>query len=114
MKKNSAEFKAVRELVNDYQDNKNRKKFIRMYSLKPAEPLENKILLGKPATGGEMLYDINYDTVVFNLLDAKHKLFRDESSGIYYFKPSSKSNFKESPFDFTGKLKKELKAVIKD
>jgi hypothetical protein len=112
IKRNSEEFKKLREIIEAHKKDPFRMKWIRMYSLKPSADLKERVLLNSAKNGGDIIYSMQLDTVLFNFLDAKHKLFKDENTGIYYFKPSSKSDFIESPFDLAGKLKKELEATI--
>lgn len=97
IKRNSEEFHAVRDFVNEHVDDAGRKKKIRLYSLKPSEPLKNRVLINV-----SIIYDLEFEVLLFNLLDTKHKLFRSEKSGVYYFKTSSKSKFIELPFEIKG------------
>lgn len=101
IKRNSPEFRAVRDFINDHVDDAGRKKKIRLYSLKPSEALKNRILIRS-----SIIYDLQFEVLLFNLLDAKHKLFRNEKSGLYYFKSSAESKFIELPFEIIGKMEK--------
>jgi hypothetical protein len=98
VKRNSAEFKAVREFVNDHPGGS----AIRIYSIKPYEQLKDRVLLKRKSSDDKVVYDLELDQLRFNLLDRKRKLFRDPESGIYFFKSSGRSKFIELPFEVRG------------
>jgi hypothetical protein len=96
IKRNSAEFKSVRDFVNDAAESRNRRKLVKIYSLKPSEDLSKKKIIPASGASNEVIYELAFDNLLFNLLDAKHKLCKD--GDIYYFKSSEKSGFIELPF----------------
>lgn len=108
IKRNSREFKDIKEIFDDYANLKSGKKWIRLFSLKPYETLEHKILINDLKNAGDALYSINYDTILDYLRDRSKKLFRQDDSAVYYFKSSQKSKWIEFPFELTGKLKKKV------
>jgi hypothetical protein len=103
VRRNSAEFKSVRDLINDNAENKARRRSIKLFSLKPYEPLSKKIRISDT-----VMYDLSYNTLLFNLLDTSHKLFRDEDKGTYFFKSSESSEFIELPFELSPALRKKV------
>lgn len=104
LKRNSEDFKKVRDFVNDCEGDKNIMKKLKLYSLKPYEGLEKRVLLHRDKKEEAMIFDMEFEVLKFNLLDAKHKLFLDEKTGLYYFKTSSQSKYIELPFEITEKL----------
>jgi hypothetical protein len=98
VKRNSAEFKSIREFVNDHPDGH----AIKLYSLKPYEQLKDRVLLKRKSSDDKVIYELELDQLRFNLLDPKRKLFRDDGTGIYFFKESAKSKFIEVPFELKG------------
>jgi hypothetical protein len=99
IKRNSEEFKAVRDFISEHEEAKDRKKKIRLYSLKPSDELDERTLISSA-----VIYDLEFEVLQFNLLDAKHKLFKDPKTGLYYFKSSSGSKYIELPFEIKAKL----------
>jgi hypothetical protein len=108
IKRNSTEFGDVEALMKEYAHKASRKKLIRLYALKPMEALDEKILLNTVKPNGDILYDMNYNSILEHFDDRGHKLYREGRHPLYYFKTSAKSNWMKLPFEFTGKLKKQL------
>jgi hypothetical protein len=106
IKRNSREFKDVKEIIDEYKDDPTRKKLIRLYSLKPLEKLENKELIKSQTKNAAVVYDLNYELITEYLRDRNKKLFREDAAPLYYFKTSATSPLTEQPFELTGKLKK--------
>ncbi|MDF2436934.1 MAG: hypothetical protein K0Q95_1310 [Bacteroidota bacterium] len=101
VKRNSSEFKAVRDFVNEFVNDHSKMKYLKLFSLKPYEKLEKRILLHRNKKEEAVVFDLELEALQFNLLDAGHKLFKDEKSGLYYFKSSSASSSIEVPFQIT-------------
>jgi hypothetical protein len=108
IKRNSREFKDVKSLIEEYAESKSVKKFIRLYAIKPHQKLEEAVLLNELKKDRDALYNLYYASLMDHLSNTAKKLFRDKEAPFYYFKSSAKSRFKELPFEFTGKLKKQI------
>lgn len=109
IKRNSAEFKKVKDIFLHYAEKPSRKKSIKLYALRPYEELSEKILINSAA-----VYNITYDTVLdYMTLNRSKKLFREEKSGVYYFKSGSKSRWTEFPFKLAAKIQPPVLKVIK-
>ncbi|MBA3663228.1 MAG: hypothetical protein H0W61_03345 [Bacteroidetes bacterium] len=108
IKRNSREFKVVKELLVDYAESATRKKVIKLYALKPYQSLEERILINDLKKDVAILYDLSYESILEYIRDRSKKLFREDKVALYYFKSSSKSKWIEYPFELTGKLKKQV------
>jgi len=108
VKRNSREFKDVKDLIVKYVTKSTRKKLIMLYAIKPAQSLSEKILINTDKNA-EAFYDLTYDLLLNYLDDTRKKLFRKKhNEPFYYFKTTTKSKYIELPFEFTGKLKQYL------
>src|SRR6185503_17552447 len=87
VKRNSAEFKEIKEIVSDYSDLAGRRRWILLYSLKPYHSLKVAVLLNKEPDA-DVIYNLAYDSLHDYIYNRSEKLYRDEDSGIYYFKKS--------------------------
>lgn len=104
VKRNSAEFKKIREILLELADKPERRKSVKLFAIRAYEGLDKRILI-KSA----IIYDINYETIVdYISLNKSKKLFRKEKEDVYYFKSSAKSKWIEFPFLFTGKLNRSI------
>jgi hypothetical protein len=115
VKRNSSEFKEVKEILEAYEKNGARKRAIRLYALKPFESLEKKILINDVKKDKEVIYAITYDTLLeYVRFNKEKKLFR-ENDGLYYFKSNAKSKWMEFPFELSPALKRRVRplAVVK-
>ncbi|MDF2453727.1 MAG: hypothetical protein K0S26_3231 [Bacteroidota bacterium] len=112
IKRNTPEFKEVKNLVSEYTDSSSAKKYILLYSMKPYQELKEKILLNTVKKDGAILYSLAYDSLREYICSNTKKLFREEKESIYYFKTSSASASIELPFAFAGKLKKSLSKLL--
>jgi hypothetical protein len=108
VRKNSTEYRSVEKLIRQYAKKKDRKKFIKLYTLRPGETLKEKIALNASGADMDALYNINYESILAYFENPGHTLYRESEAPFYYFKSSSKSTWYEFPFEFTGKLKKQL------
>ena len=107
IKRNSTEFKQVKEFIEDESEKPVRKRLVKLYALKPSDDLDEKVLLNEVKENGLVIYDLAYESLRDYFRDKTKKLFREEK-GLYYFKSSAVSKWKEVPFEFTCKLKKQL------
>lgn len=110
VKRNSKEFKEIKEIISDYREVSGRKRWILLYSLKPYHALKDAVLINKQKEAS-VLYELAFDSLHDYFLTRTEKLYRDEKSGIYYFKRNPRSKWMEAPFSFKGKLKLQVKKV---
>lgn len=110
VKRNGAEFKAIKEIVSDYSELAGRRRWIQLYSLKPYHSLKEAVLLNKEPDA-DILYNIAYDSLHYYIYNRSEKLYCDGNSGIYFFKKGPHSKWIEQPFAFAGKLLKQLKPL---
>lgn len=108
IRRNSDEFARVATLLNDYKNKPSRKKLILLYALKPSEPLSERVLINKLKQNANTLYNMSYDSILQYLEDRHQKLFRESKTPLYYFKSSGGSDWLKFPFEFTGKLRREV------
>jgi hypothetical protein len=105
IRRNTPEFRKLRDQLNELTDDPKRHEKVQLYSLKPSEELSKKVLLSHRSAAGKVIYDLAFETLLFNIIDAGHKLFYDEEEKVYYFKTSGSSKFIDLPFRISG-LKK--------
>jgi hypothetical protein len=108
VKRNSTEFKDVRSILEEYENKPTRKRLIKLYAIKPTEKIEDMILINTLKQNADVLYNMQYATILEYFWDKAEKLYREDKKMIYYFKSSPGSDWIKVPFEFTGKLKKEL------
>jgi hypothetical protein len=108
VKRNSREFKDIKDIFDDYEGHASRKKLILLYSVKPYESIEDRILLNDQKKDASVLYGLNYESVKDYLRDRSKKLFRENDKALYYFKSSEGSKWIEFPFELKGKLKEQV------
>ena len=114
VKRNTREFKVIKSIISDHMEIPGRRRWIRLYSLKPYHGLKDAILLNNQKENPGVLYDLAYDSLHDYIFTRSEKLYKDEDLGFYYFKRSPASKWIEMPFSFAGKLKKQVKAAIKN
>lgn len=110
VKRNTAEYKAIRALISEYAKKPSRMRSILLYALKPYHSLKEIILLNQQKANTAVVYDMAYDTLSAYFHNSSKKLFRD--SGIYFFKSNANSKWMEAPFSFKGKLNTQVKKLI--
>ena len=108
VRKNSTEYRSVEKLIRLYAKKKDRKKFIKLYALRPGEILKEKTSLNTAGGSMDAMYNINYESILAYFENSIHTLYREGEEPFYFFKSSAKSTWYEFPFEFTGKLKKQL------
>jgi hypothetical protein len=102
IKRNSSEFKKVKDIFSGLTDKQKRKKSIKLFALRPYEDLSDRIFIRSA-----IIYDITYETILdYLLFNKSKKLFRNEGLDLYYFKSSAASKWIEFPFEFVNKKKK--------
>lgn len=75
IKRNSREFKDIKEIFDDYEFDAARKKLILLYSLKAYESLDKKVLLNKLKGSEAVVYQMSYENVKDYLRDRSKKYF---------------------------------------
>jgi hypothetical protein len=109
VKRNSREFKQVKDLLEDYEGKKGAKRYIRLYALKPYEDLDKAILLNGKGTDADVRYALAYDSLLdYIRYNRSKRLHRLEDRALYFFQSSPAAKWKEAPFELMGKLKKEV------
>ena len=108
IKRNSTEFKEVKAILEDYENKPARRRLIRLYAIKPTERIDGMILINNQKQNAGVLYNMQYATILEYFWDKSEKLYREDKKALYYFKSSPASNWIKVPFEFTGKLKKQL------
>ncbi|MEW6470348.1 MAG: hypothetical protein AB1458_15645 [Bacteroidota bacterium] len=104
VRRGTKEFRKVSRLLKSYRNRRERRRLINLYAFRPGSA--RKTLINEAPRSRDLVYDLNYAAILSCLENERHKLYRDR--GMYYFKSSAKSEWKEFPFEFTGKLRKEV------
>ncbi|MES2516067.1 MAG: hypothetical protein V4580_18070 [Bacteroidota bacterium] len=112
VKRNTAEFKEIKNLISEYIDLPARKKLILIYSLKSYSKPDSKILLNTIKKEGDVLYSLAYESLQEYMHAGSKKLFREEKTNLYYFKSNSTTQAIELPFELKGILKKKLSKLL--
>jgi len=111
VKRNSYEFKMIREIFDEYEGTAKSKRSIKLYALKPFETLDKRVLMNDLKKNKDVIYALTYDTLLDYLrFNKSKKLFR-ESLGLYYFKSNAKSKWMEFPFELSPSLKKRVQPL---
>lgn len=100
VKRNSEEFKFIKDLFDEHAEKKDRFKLVRLYSMQEAEP----VLIKTATANGKAVFDLMLGSVMDYLRNRSKKLFR-QGKAQYYFKNSASSTFKEFPFEIKTRLK---------
>ena len=113
VRRNTKEFKKVLAVLKKYYNDPAAKRLIKLYALKPTETLDRKILINNLKSNRDVIYEMNYESILTNLESESRKLYREEDKPFYFFKTSAASDWYELPFEFSGQAKKELHKFIK-
>jgi len=108
VKRNSREFKELKEVFEDYEKNPARKRLIRLFALKPSEKLEKRVSINDLKVNRDVLYEMNYQAILEYFVNRDLKLYREDKQALYYFKKGPGSDWMEYPFELLGKLKKKF------
>lgn len=108
IRRNTTEFGRVAELMTKTRHSAQRHKLIYLYSLKPGETLEEAVLINKLKKDAAAIYNLSYESILQHFDDKKLKLYRESNKALYYFKASLSDNWIRFPFEFRGKLKKDI------
>lgn len=103
IRRNSKEFKGIRNLLAKYAGQSARKKLIRLFVVKAGETIKNKIPVDTLGNEADFYYDLNYSSILSHLEDADYRLYKS-SPGLYYFKSIHFPKWEQTPFLIPRKL----------
>jgi hypothetical protein len=109
IKRNSQEFKDVKNIFDKYEDHPQRKRSIKLYALRPFEKLEKQTLLNDVKENKDVLYNMAYESILDYFRSNKTKKLFREGPGKYYFKENAKSQWIEYPFELSASLRKNIR-----
>lgn len=110
IRKNTKAFKTILEIITACQQRKDRERLVRLYITKAGHTIHDRISIESIQGEAELLYEMNYETILMNLNSAGHQLqVSDEIPGIYFFHRSSNKDWDETPFEFDEAVKKEFR-----
>jgi DNA ligase D-like protein (predicted polymerase) len=104
IRRNTKEFKGIRNLLSKYAGQPARKKLIRLYVVKAGETLKDKIAIDRLGSEADFYYDLNYSSILSHLDDPDYRLHKSSSPGLYYFKSIHFPKWEQTPFMVPQKL----------
>lgn len=114
LKRNTKEFKKVKELVEAILDDSERNKNLQLFLTKAGDPLSKRIKLNAKLKDSEILSGFQVDALKYAFLDKSFQLFRDEDEkGLYYFKTRNDPDWDQHPFQLKGSASEELQQFWK-
>lgn len=109
IRKNSKEFKGIRNILYDLADNPARTKLIRLFLVKAGNPLEKKVSIEDLPEGADFYYNLTYDKILGSFDDKDRLLYKsDEQKDLYYFQSRRYENWAETPFELDESLVENL------
>ena len=109
IRKNTKAFKTIHEIITACQQRKDRERLVRLYITKAGHTIHDRISIESIQGEAELLYEMNYDTILMNLNSSGHQLqVSDDIPGIYFFHRTSNKDWDETPFEFDEAVKKEF------
>lgn len=108
VRRNTKEFRKVAATLRHYARNPAAKRVVKLYALKPGHSLKEKVLINTLRQNRDVLYHMNYESILAYLENSSRKLYREEGKAMYFFKTSAESIWYELPFEFTGQAKKNV------
>lgn len=109
IRKNTKAFKTIHEIITACQQRKDRQRLVRLYITKAGHTIHDRISIESIQGEAELLYEMNYETILMNLNSAGHQLQASEDvPGIYFFHRTSNKDWDETPFEFDEAVKKEF------
>lgn len=109
IRKNTKAFKAIQEIITACQQRKDRDRLVRLYITKAGHSIHDRISIESIQGEADLLYEMNYETILMNLNSAGHQLqVSDDVPGIYFFHRTSNKDWDETPFEFDEAVKKEF------
>lgn len=112
IRRNSAEFKMVKNILDDMDNDPSIRKHLHLFTIKPGEPASKMIVIDTRTGQGKMFYEMALEQMQFNLLDSGHKLYRYGNSPVYFFYRNSNSGWIETPFEVLGAAGRKLKNLF--
>ena len=101
IKRNSKQFKEIESVVKKFAKDKNRKRRIKLFSLKSGEDISERIYISKQ-TKDDVLYNLHYQMLVDYFKTGYTLHASDEKQGLFYF--LSKSKIIMLPFEINKSL----------
>lgn len=112
IRKNTKAFKTIHEIITACQQRKDRERLVRLYITKAGHTIHDRISIESIQGEAELLYEMNYETILMNLNSAGHQLqVSDDVPGIYFFHRTSNKEWDETPFEFDEAVKKEFNGL---
>jgi DNA ligase D-like protein (predicted polymerase) len=109
IRKNTKAFKTIQEIITACQQRKDRERLVRLYITKAGHTIHDRISIESIQGEAELLYEMNYETILMNLNSPGHQLqVSDDVPGIYFFHRTSHKEWDETPFEFDETIKKEF------
>lgn len=105
IRRNTKEYKGVRNILEMYADRSSRKNLIKLFVVKPGETLRERIPVDKLGAEADVYYDMNYSAILNNLYDPDHRLHKSKTvPGMYYFKSLPFPRWEQTPFQLPERL----------
>ncbi len=109
IRKNTKAFKTIHEIITACQQRKDRERLVRLYITKAGHTIHDRISIESIQGEAELLYEMNYDTILMNLNSSGHQLqVSDDIPGVYFFHRTSNKDWDETPFEFDEAVNKEF------
>lgn len=108
VRKNTKEFKAIRNLLEMYADDPARQKNIRLFIVKAGETLHSRRPIDELGAEASFYYDLNYSTILGNLRSSDHRLHKSKVPGLYFFKSPHFPKWEQTPFQLPKALLDKL------
>jgi hypothetical protein len=106
IRRNTREFRMLRDAFDDYATKPSRTRSIILYSLRPGQPLSARVPLDNKRDPSNVLYNMQYESVQEYFRDRNKKLYWRRGTGLFYFKPTASSTWIELPFEIKGRIRK--------
>lgn len=112
VRRNSKEFRKVKEILDDLDEDPAIRKKITLFVVKAGEKLHRRIPINSKLADHKILFDLQWDAVKYAMLDRSFGLRRsDKYPGLYYFRSNSDKSWDQSPFQLSRLLQKQLEAI---
>jgi len=106
IRKNSKEFKAIKNLFYHYQNLEEREKVIKLFITKAGHSTDDKIAIDSLKKEKDFYYNLTYDTILNSLESKSYQLFFN--NGLYYFRSNPDKGWDQTPFTLDNKLVSQL------
>ena len=107
--RNTKEFKAVRDIVEEVNENPRKKRSIKVYVVRPGQSLVHRVDVSKLKEDRDVIYNLTFDSVVESLRNQNYKLHRSEEiKGLYYFHTTSDDRWDRNPFMLSKSAMKKI------